>query len=101
MKLSRRDKQGKPTFLEIVLNLGVPIHTSSIDNETTKRREERAAKETYIPTYVTSDPQEKAGQKEKLKREMEAEFDGDIWELAGRSNSKNPKQDLGQIKSEL
>ena len=69
----------------------VLINLFSIDNETAKRREEngKADTETYIPHYVTS-----VEESEKTK----AEFDGDIWELAGRSNSKNPRQDLGQIK---
>ena len=71
----------------------------SIDNETAKRREDngKTEGETYIPHYVTS-VEESDLKPEKTK----AEFDGDIWELAGRSNSKNPRQDLGQIrKSEL
>ena len=66
----------------------------SIDNETAKRREDhgKTESETYIPHYVTEQKPEKT----------KAEFDGDIWELAGRSNSKNPRQDLGQIqKTEL
>ena len=70
----------------------------SIDNETAKRREDhgKTESETYIPHYVTTAESEQKPEKTK------AEFDGDIWELAGRSNSKNPRQDLGQIqKTEL
>ena len=70
----------------------------SIDNETAKRREDhgKTESETYIPHYVTTAEAEQKPEKTK------AEFDGDIWELAGRSNSKNPRQDLGQIqKTEL
>ena len=69
---------------------------SSIDNETAKRREDnvKAESETYIPHYVTS-----VEESEKKPEKTKAEFDGDIWELAGRSNSKNPRQDLGQIKN--
>ena len=67
----------------------------SIDNETAKRREHNgnAEAETYIPHYITS-----AEESEQKPEKTTAEFDGDIWELAGRSNSKNPRQDLGQIK---
>ena len=70
----------------------------SIDNETAKRREDhgKTESETYIPHYVT------AAESEQKPEKTKAEFDGDIWELAGRSNSKNPRQDLGQIqKTEL
>ena len=70
----------------------------SIDNETAKRREDhgKTESETYIPHYVT------AAEAEQKPEKTKAEFDGDIWELAGRSNSKNPRQDLGQIqKTEL
>ena len=64
----------------------------SIDNETAKRREEAGdgKSETYIPHYVTNLEE---GEKYKV------QVDEDIWELAGRSNSKNPRQDLGQIKN--
>merc|ERR1719411_296248 len=68
---------------------------ASIDNETMKRREdqEKAETETYIPHYVSS--VEEGGSKPEKNT---AEFDGDIWELAGRSNGRNPRQDLGEIK---
>lgn len=74
----------------------VLINLFSIDNETAKRREEngKADTETYIPHYVTT-----LEESEKKPEKNKAEFDGDIWELAGRSNSKNPRQDLGQIKN--
>ncbi len=72
----------------------------SIDNETTERKKEHAKKDIYIPTYVTAEnknQEENAGKKEKTVDE----FEGDIWTLEGRSNSHAPKQDLGQIKTEL
>jgi len=71
---------------------------ASIDNETLKRREEKQTEETYIPTYITAE----GPQKEQIKTKKNIdEFEGDIWELAGRSNSKSPRQDLGEIKTEL
>ena len=74
----------------------------SIDNETAERRKDVSSGETYIPTYITSEPSLGAhDKKQKEKKKSIDEFDGDIWELAGRSNSKAPKQDLGSIKSEL
>merc|ERR1712038_1832955 len=55
---------------------------ASMDNETAKRREEQKTNsETYIPTYVTSHDEEKVVQNL-------GEFEGDIWELADRSNKK-------------
>ena len=48
--------------------------------------------ETYIPHYVTS------VEGEEESRQNKVEMDQDIWELAGRSNSRNPRQDLGEIK---
>ena len=71
----------------------------SIDNETAERRKDISNGETYIPTYITSEPS--LGADDKKKKKIIDEFDGDIWELAGRSNSKAPKQDLGSIKTEL
>merc|ERR1712018_15369 len=65
---------------------------ASIDNETAKRREENMNAETYIPHYVTSVEGEEESKQNKV------EMDQDIWELAGRSNSRNPRQDLGEIK---
>ena len=60
---------------------------SSMDNETAKRREEQKTNsETYIPTYVTSHDEE-TKQKEKAVKNLD-EFEGDIWELADRSNKK-------------
>ena len=76
------------------------VYYFSIDNETAKRRENKGSSETYIPTYVTSEDIKENQEKDSSSQKKD-EFDGDIWELAGRSNSKNPRQDLGQIKSEL
>merc|ERR1711899_99286 len=60
---------------------------ASMDNETAKRREEQKTNsETYIPTYVTSHDEE-TKPKEKVVQNLD-EFEGDIWELADRSNKK-------------
>merc|ERR1712038_834725 len=58
-----------------------------LDIETLKKREEQKTNsETYIPTYVTSHDEE-TKQKEKAVKNLD-EFEGDIWELADRSNKK-------------
>ena len=72
----------------------------SIDNETTERKKEHAKKETYIPTFVTTENRNEEKNVDKKEKTVD-EFEGDIWTLAGRSNSHAPKQDLGQIKTEL
>ena len=73
----------------------------SIDNETTERRKDHEKKETYIPSYVTTENKNDEENFVRKKLRNIEEFEGDIWELAGRSNNKAPKQDLGKIKSEL
>ena len=86
----------------IICSCFVDLVFFSIDNETSERRKDISNGETYIPTYITSEPSLGATEKKKKdKKKTIEEFDGDIWELAGRSNSKAPKQDLGSIKSEL
>ena len=76
------------------------IECFSIDNETTERKKEHAKKETYIPTFVTTENRNEEKNVDKKEKTVD-EFEGDIWTLAGRSNSHAPKQDLGQIKTEL
>merc|ERR1712029_359699 len=62
---------------------------ASIDNETSERRKEISNGETYIPTYITSEPSLGATEKNKKdKRKTIEEFDGDIWELAEEVTAK-------------